>query len=82
MSGCSRVLARVTRPLSAPFKAAERLAANETSLAIPVADRRDEIGLLAVALGRFKEILIASAKSARLRGEQAELEQGQVTERR
>jgi len=76
------VLARVTRPLSALSEAAERLAANETSVAIPVADRRDEIGLLAVALGRFKEILIESAQSARLRGEQADLEQGQVTQRR
>jgi methyl-accepting chemotaxis protein len=76
------VLARVTRPLSALSTAAERLCANETSLVIPVAGRRDEIGLLAVALGRFKEILIESAQSARLRSERAEREQGQVTERR
>jgi methyl-accepting chemotaxis protein len=76
------VLARVTRPLSALSTAAERLCANETSLVIPVAGRRDEIGLLAVALGRFKEILIESAQSARLRSERAEREQRQVTERR
>ena len=73
------ILARVTRPLSALSKAAERLAIDDTSVAIPLADRRNEIGLLAVALGRFKETLI---ESARLRGEQADLEQGQNDERR
>jgi methyl-accepting chemotaxis protein len=73
------VLARVTRPLSALSKAVERLAANDTSVAIPVSNRSDEIGLLGVALDRFKESLI---ESARLREEQAALEQGQVTERR
>jgi methyl-accepting chemotaxis protein len=49
------------------------------AVAIPLADRRNEIRLLAVALGRFKETLI---ESARLRGEQADLEQGQNDERR
>ena len=73
------ILARVTRPLSALSRAAERLAIDDTSVAIPLADRRNEIGLLAVALGRFKETLI---ESARLRGEQADLEQGQNDERR
>jgi methyl-accepting chemotaxis protein len=73
------VLARVTRPLSALSKAVERLAANDTSVAIPVSNRSDEIGLLGLALNRFKESLI---ESSRLREEQAALEQGQVTERR
>ena len=73
------VLARVTRPLSALSKAAERLSIDDTSVPIPPADRRNEIGLLAVALGRLRETLI---ESARLRSEQAELEQGQNDERR
>jgi methyl-accepting chemotaxis protein len=73
------VLERVTRPLSALSKAAERLAIDDTSVAIPPADRRNEIGLLAMALGRLRETLI---ESARVRGEQAELEQGQNDERR
>jgi methyl-accepting chemotaxis protein len=73
------VLARVTRPLSALSKAVERLAANDTSVAIPIVNREDEIGILAVALGGFKESLI---ESARLRAEQAEMGRGQTTERR
>lgn len=73
------VSARVTRPLSALSKAVEQLAANDTSVAIPVIDRRDEIGVLAAALGSFKESLV---ESARLRAEQAELEQRQDAERR
>jgi methyl-accepting chemotaxis protein len=80
IGGCVYVvLTRVTRPLSALSKAVERLAANDTSVAIPVSDRRDEIGVLAMALNRFKESLI---ESSQVRNEPAEVEQDQVSVRR
>jgi methyl-accepting chemotaxis protein len=59
----------LTRPLISLTRAMTRLAGGELSVAIPAADRRDEVGQMAQALLVFKDLMI---KRDRLAEEQAE----------
>jgi methyl-accepting chemotaxis protein len=77
--GCMWIIStRITRPLMQLSKVIERLAANDTAVEIPVARRRDEIGVMTTALAFFKDKMI---EGERLRAEQKEAEARGAAER-
>jgi methyl-accepting chemotaxis protein len=61
----------VARPLAAMVAAMLRLAGGDTSLSVPGAGRRDEIGEMAGAVGTFRDNMV---EAERLRGEAAQAE--------
>ena len=68
-----------TKPIHALTGAVEGLAGGNTSLDVPLTTRRDELGVMALAIDFFKEKLI---EVDRLRDEQKASEQRLATERR
>jgi len=54
------LMRRVTRRLAVMTAVVERLASGDTSVVIPGAERRDEVGAMATAVQVFKESLIAN----------------------
>ncbi len=70
---------RASRPLTALSHAVTRLAARDIAIAIPCADRRDELGAMAQALLVFKDNM---AETDRLRAEQEEMKRRAEAERK
>jgi methyl-accepting chemotaxis protein len=69
----------ISGALSAMVNAMTRLAAGDSSIAIPSQQRRDEIGEMGAAVQIFKDNVI---ETARLRAEQSATEQKQVKQRK
>ena len=70
---------RITKPISVIQDGMHRLAGGDTTVEVPFADRKDEIGELAGAMQAFKDSL---ADAERLRGEQREIEARGATQRK
>ncbi|MBX9860196.1 MAG: MCP four helix bundle domain-containing protein [Sphingomonas sp.] len=67
---------KVARPIGAMAKAMSTLAAGDLSVAVPVIDRKDEVGLLADAMHRFKQVAIEQKRLAQDTTEQVVTELG------
>ena len=73
------VIRQVTRPLLAMAETMKRLAAGDNGVAIPGADRHDELGQMAKAVAVFKDNALAKLKAeaeaieAKVRAEEARL---------
>ena len=73
------VLAGVTRPLARMTAAMTEVAGGNLDVAVPALGQRDEVGKLAAALGKFKEV---GLESRRLQAEQKEAEKRAAVEKK
>jgi methyl-accepting chemotaxis protein len=78
--GISLVAVRsVTKPLGGMVAVMKRLAAGETSIAVPGTGRRDEIGVMAEAVDVFKQCMV---EAERMRADRTEQEKRAAVEKK